>query len=63
MGDLRVLLLERGGVRIDVHGRLAARVTVSVKDKTATITYDDSRADVGSLTAATTNAGYPSPES
>jgi mercuric ion binding protein len=35
-------------------------VTVSYKDKTAIVTYDDSKADVGALTAATTNAGYPS---
>jgi mercuric ion binding protein len=35
-------------------------VTVSYKDKTATVTYDDSKADVKALTAATTNAGYPS---
>jgi periplasmic mercuric ion binding protein len=35
-------------------------VTVSYKDKTATVTYDDSKTDVKALTAATTNAGYPS---
>jgi mercuric ion binding protein len=35
-------------------------VTVSYKDKTATVTYEDSKADVTALTAATTNAGYPS---
>jgi len=35
-------------------------VTVSYKDETAIITYDDSAADVNALTAATTNAGYPS---
>ena len=35
-------------------------VTVSYKDKTAIVTYDDSTADVNALTAATTNAGYPS---
>jgi mercuric ion binding protein len=35
-------------------------VTVSYKDKTAIVTYDDSTADVEALTAATTNAGYPS---
>jgi len=35
-------------------------VTVSYKDKTAIVTYDDSAADVNALTAATTNAGYPS---
>ena len=37
-----------------------ATVTVSYKDKTAVVTYDDSKADVKALTAATTNAGYPS---
>lgn len=36
------------------------RVAVSYKDKTAIVTYDDARADVKALTAATTNAGYPS---
>jgi mercuric ion binding protein len=35
-------------------------VTVSYKDKTAMVTYDDTRTDVKALTAATTNAGYPS---
>jgi periplasmic mercuric ion binding protein len=37
-----------------------AKVEVSYKDRTATITYDDARADVNKLTSATTNAGYPS---
>jgi periplasmic mercuric ion binding protein len=37
-----------------------AKVTVSYKDKTAVVIYDDSTADVTTLTAATTNAGYPS---
>jgi periplasmic mercuric ion binding protein len=37
-----------------------ARVAVSYKDKTATITYDDAKADVNQLTSATTKAGYPS---
>ena len=36
-----------------------AKVTVSYKDKTATVTYDDNKADVQGLMAATTNAGYP----
>ena len=35
-------------------------VTVSYKDKTAMVTYDDTRTDVKALTAATTDAGYPS---
>ena len=37
-----------------------AEVTVSYKDNTAIVTYDDGKADVNALTAATTNAGYPS---
>jgi periplasmic mercuric ion binding protein len=37
-----------------------AKVAVSFKEKTATITYDDAKADVNQLTSATTNAGYPS---
>ncbi len=37
-----------------------AKVAVSYKDKTAVVTYDDSKADLNALTAATTNAGYPS---
>jgi len=37
-----------------------AKATVSFKDKTAVVTYDDSKANVTALTAATTKAGYPS---
>jgi periplasmic mercuric ion binding protein len=37
-----------------------AKVAVSFKDKTATVTYGDARTDVRALSAATTNAGYPS---
>ena len=37
-----------------------AKATVSYKDKTAMVTYDDARVDGSALTAATTNAGYPS---
>ena len=37
-----------------------AKATVSYKDKTARVTYDDARVDISALTAATTNAGYPS---
>lgn len=36
------------------------KAVVSYKDKTAVVTYDDSKTDVTALTAATTNAGYPS---
>ena len=37
-----------------------SKVTVSYQNKTAVVTYDDTRADVRALTTATTNAGYPS---
>jgi len=37
-----------------------AKVTVSFKDKTAVVTFDDGKADVTALTAATSEAGYPS---
>ena len=37
-----------------------AKAVVSFKEKTAVVTYDDERVDVQSLTAATTNVGYPS---
>jgi mercuric ion binding protein len=36
------------------------KAVISYKDKTAVVTYDDSRADVAALTRATTEAGYPS---
>jgi mercuric ion binding protein len=36
------------------------RATVSFKDKTAVVVYDDGRTDVTAFTAATRNAGYPS---
>jgi mercuric ion binding protein len=35
-------------------------VVVSAEDKTAVVTYDDSKAEVDALVKATTNAGYPS---
>ena len=37
-----------------------AKAVVSYKNKTAIVTYDDTKADVKALTTATTNAGYPS---
>ncbi len=37
-----------------------AKVAVSYKDKTATIVYDDAKADENQLTSATAKAGYPS---
>src|SRR5712664_1972388 len=37
-----------------------AKVAVSYRDKTATVIYDDAKADVNQLTSATTKAGYPS---
>jgi periplasmic mercuric ion binding protein len=36
------------------------KAIVSYKDKTAIVTYDDTKADVAALTNATANAGYPS---
>ena len=36
------------------------KAVVSLKDKTAIVTFDDAKADVGALTNATTSAGYPS---
>ena len=36
------------------------KALVSYKNKTAVVTYDDTRADVKALATATTNAGYPS---
>ena len=35
-------------------------VTVSFERKTATVVYDDNKGTLAALTAATTNAGYPS---
>jgi mercuric ion binding protein len=35
-------------------------VSVSFKNRTAVVTFDDAIADVKALTGATTNAGYPS---
>lgn len=35
-------------------------VSVSFQDKTAIVTFDDSKTNVKALTTATTNAGYPS---
>jgi mercuric ion binding protein len=37
-----------------------AKVVVSYANKTAVVTFDDSKAAVRALIAATTNAGYPS---
>jgi periplasmic mercuric ion binding protein len=36
------------------------KAVVSLKDKTAIVTFDDAKADVTALTNATTSAGYPS---
>ncbi len=36
------------------------QAVVSYKEKTAVVSFDDSRTDVKALTSATTNAGYPS---
>ena len=48
-----------------MKGSLAAvpgvnTVVVSFADKTATVTYDDAKAEIPALVRATTNAGYPS---
>ena len=37
-----------------------AKATVSFKDKTAVVVFDDSKASVKDLTAATAKAGFPS---
>ena len=37
-----------------------AKATVSFKDKTAIVVFDDSKASVKDLTAATAKAGFPS---
>ncbi len=37
-----------------------AKATVSFKDNTAVVTYDDAQATVAALVKATTDAGYPS---
>ena len=37
-----------------------SNAVVSYKDKTAVVTYDDTRVDIAALTRATTEAGYPS---
>ena len=37
-----------------------SNVAVSAEDKTAVVTFDDSKAQVDALVKATTNAGYPS---
>ncbi|OZA91998.1 MAG: mercuric transport protein periplasmic component [Azorhizobium sp. 39-67-5] len=35
-------------------------VSVHLQDKSAVVTFDDAKTNVTALTAATTNAGYPS---
>src|SRR5712691_1251612 len=37
-----------------------AKAVVSFKDKTAIVTYDDTKTDAAALTGATTAVGYPS---
>ena len=51
-GTVKKSLLE------DVPG--VTNVVVSAGDKTAVVTFDDSKAEVDALVKATTNAGYPS---
>jgi mercuric ion binding protein len=43
---------------LDVPG--ITNVAVSADDKTAVVTFDDSKTQVDALVKATTNAGYPS---
>ena len=50
-GTVKASLLKVPGV---------TNVVVSAEDKTAVVTYDDSKAQVDALVKATTNAGYPS---
>jgi len=50
---------------ITVKGSLSAvpgvdKVTVSLVEKTAVVTFDDAKTDVPALINATTKAGYPS---
>lgn len=50
---------------ITVKSSLAAvpgvdKVVVSLAGKTAVVTFDDAKTGIPALTAATTNAGYPS---
>jgi len=48
-------------VRASLQAVLGVKnVTVSLRQKTAVVTYDDAKTDVMALTAATNNAGYPS---
>ena len=56
----RAAMLPASGGRDGRSQPGVAKATVSFKDKTATVTYDDGKADVNGLTEATTNAGYPS---
>ena len=36
------------------------KVSVSFRDKTATVSFDDAKTSIAALTQATTKAGYPS---
>ena len=49
-------IVQQSLVRVDGVSRAA----VSYEKKTATVTYDDQKTTLATLTAATTNAGYPS---
>lgn len=42
------------------HVAGVAKATVSFKDKTAVVVYDDAKTNVKALTDATAGAGYPS---
>ena len=54
--DLCAPIIRRSLLR--VNGVI--RATVSIEQNTATVIFDDARTNVAALTAATTNAGFPS---
>jgi mercuric ion binding protein len=49
-------IVKKSLAKVDGVGQVA----VSFEKKTAIVTYDDKKATLAALTAATTNAGYPS---
>ena len=55
---IKLLTMAACGLGLAVPG--VTNVFVSFEDKTAMVTYDDSKAQVDALVRATTNAGYPS---
>jgi mercuric ion binding protein len=62
---LAVKNMDCGSCPSIVKGSLEAvpgveKVAVSFREKTATVVYDDAKAELDQLTSATTKAGYPS---